>query len=101
MLSEYAEAMASQATTIAELTVDVYGPAGSTRRGTLMFCHGAWVGGWIWETFAAHFAELGYTCYVPTWRGHYQSKPVSDIGQVSIFDYVEDALCVARSIEPD
>lgn len=88
-------------TRIAELTVDVYEPQDGAPRGKLLFCHGAWVGGWIWEQFAAWFASQGYTCYAPTWRGHYDSRPVGDVGALSVYDYVEDALSVARSVAPD
>ncbi|MFN2609822.1 MAG: alpha/beta hydrolase [Actinomycetota bacterium] len=88
-------------TTIAELTVDLFEPETGSPKGTLMFLHGAWVGGWIWEGFAPWFADQGYACYVPTWRGHYGSKPVADLGRVSMFDFLEDALAVARSVQPD
>lgn len=86
---------------IAELTVDVYETPGTGEAGTLMLSHGAWVGGWIWETFASYFADRGYKCYAPTCRGHYDSKPVADLGAVSIFDYLEDAMSVARAVTPD
>ena len=93
--------MANRSTTrIADLTVDVYEPAGPPKS-VLVFSHGAWVGGWIWETFADWFAGHGYLCYCPTWRGRYDSKPVADLGAVSIYDFVEDALDVARSAKPD
>lgn len=87
-------------TKIAELKVDVFEPRGKPKA-RLLFCHGAWVGGWIWEKFAAHFASAGYLCHVPTWRGHYDSRPVSDLGRISIYDYIEDALSVARSVSSD
>jgi alpha-beta hydrolase superfamily lysophospholipase len=87
--------------TIAELKVDLFEPSSSGNKGTLMFLHGAWVGGWIWEGFAPWFADRGYACYVPTWRGHYDSKPVPDLGRVSMFDFLEDALAVARAVKPD
>ncbi len=85
---------------IAELSVDVYEPDGDPKA-TLLFCHGAWVGGWIWEPFAAHFASLGYLGYAPTWRGRYDSKKVPDLGRVSVYDFVEDALAVARAVGAD
>lgn len=88
-------------TKIAQLSVDVYSPAGDSERGTLMFCHGAWVGGWVWEGFASWFADQGYRCYVPTWRGRYDSRAVSDVGALSVFDFIEDALSVARNVNPD
>lgn len=94
--------MAEHSTTkIAELTVDIYQPRSGAPKGSLMFCHGAWVGGWIWGEFPGWFADRGYTAYVPTWRGRYDSKPVSDLGAVSMYDFIEDALAVARSVTPD
>lgn len=87
--------------TIAELKVDLFEPSGREPKGVLMFLHGAWVGGWIWEEFASWFADQGYACYVPTWRGRYDSKPVPDLGRVSMFDFLEDALAVARAVQPD
>lgn len=85
---------------IAGLATDVFEPTG-TARASLLFSHGAWVGGWIWESFAAWFSDKGFTCYCPTWRGHYDSKPVADLGAVSIYDFVEDALDVSRAVKPN
>lgn len=85
---------------VSGLALDVFEPEGASK-GTIMFCHGAWVGGWIWEGFASHFASQGYLCQVPTWRGRYDSKVVDDIGSLSVIDFVEDALMIARSTQPD
>jgi pimeloyl-ACP methyl ester carboxylesterase len=81
-------------TTVDELTVDIYLPEGDGVRGNLVLCHGAWVGAWIWEEFAVYLADRGYRCFAPTWRGHYDSKPVPDLGKVSLLDYVKDLLTV-------
>lgn len=87
-------------TRIAELSVDVFSSSAEPK-GKIVFCHGAWVGGWVWETFAPHLADQGYECYVPTWRGRYDSKPVSDLGRVSVYDLIEDALAVVRKVQPN
>jgi pimeloyl-ACP methyl ester carboxylesterase len=85
---------------IAELTVDVAEPDRAVK-GTVVLCHGAWVGGWSWQPLDDYLADAGYLCYSPTWRGHYDSKKVADLGNVSLFEYVEDALAVARSVGAD
>lgn len=82
------------------LKVEVYEPDGPSKA-RLLFSHGAWVGGWIWETFAPWFAENGYTAFVPTWRGRYDSRPNIDLGKVSVLDFVEDCLAVAAATSPD
>lgn len=89
-------------TIIDDLEVDVYRPDKGASKATLLLQHGAWVGAWVWGGgFAAYLADAGYSCYAPTLRGHYRSKPVPDIGKVSMFDYVEDALAVARAVQAD
>lgn len=94
--------MAQTTTTrIADLVVDVHKPDSGTSRAKVMFSHGAWVGGWVWETFAPYIADLGYDCYVPTFRGRYDSKQVEDLGAVSIYDLVEDAVDVGRAVDAD
>ncbi|MGH9194795.1 MAG: alpha/beta hydrolase, partial [Acidimicrobiia bacterium] len=48
------------------------------------------------EGFPAFFADSGYRSVVPTWRGHYDSKPVEDLGRLSVHDYVDDCSAVIR-----
>lgn len=89
-------------TAIGGLKVDVYEPENGYRRANLLLQHGAWVGAWIWEDgFAAYLADAGYACYAPTLRGHYDSKPVDDLGSVSVTEYVQDVLTVAHAVEAD
>lgn len=89
-------------TRIEQIKVDVYEPENGTPKATLVLIHGAWVGGWIWgDGFADYLSDAGFICYAPTLRGHYDSKPVGDLGRISTLDYVEDALIVARTVEAD
>lgn len=81
---------------VSDLSVEVYEPQGAPRNNAV-FCHGAWVGGWVWESFAAYLADQGYTGFVPTWRGHYDSKPVDDLGKLSVLDFVDDATSILRA----
>lgn len=84
------------------LKLDVYEPDDAATRGNVVLVHGAWVGGWIWaEGFADYLADAGYVCHAPTLRGHYDSKLVDALGQVSVLDYVEDIFTVARAVEAD
>lgn len=84
-------------TQIAELQVETFEPEAGTPNQSAIFCHGAWVGGWIWEGFTSFVADRGYSAIVPTWRGHYDSRPVEDLGRVSVHDFVDDCLAVIRA----
>lgn len=86
---------------VADVRVDSWEPAQGARRATLLLLHGLWVGGWVWEAVAERLAAAGYACHAPTYRGHYDSAPVPDVGSLSFFDYVEDALTVCRALSPD
>lgn len=84
-------------TEITGLKVDTFEPEGPLEKTSAIFCHGAWVGGWIWEGFTGFVADHGYSAIVPTWRGHYDSKSVEDLGRVSVHDFVDDCLSVIRA----
>lgn len=93
--------MAYRKTSVQELRVDVWEPDAGSPKATLLLLHGLWVGGWAWKDFAEYLAAAGYACHAPTYRGHYDSKPVPDVGALSNLDYVEDALTVCRAVEAD
>jgi pimeloyl-ACP methyl ester carboxylesterase len=52
----------------------------------------------MWEGYQALLAEHGYESHALNLRGHHGSRPVLDIGKVSLGDYVEDCLEVARTL---
>ena len=84
------------------LTVDVYRPAATDPKARIVLAHGFWVGGWIWEDFAGYLADRGaYEVFAPTWRGHYDSKPVKDYGKVSAMEFVEDLIEVYHASGAD
>ncbi|MHB1005665.1 MAG: alpha/beta hydrolase [Chloroflexota bacterium] len=64
---------------------------------SLLFVHGAWVGGSIWQNYLRFFAERGYACYALTLRGH--DRPFPGIGKVSFYEYVDDVVAVARALD--
>jgi pimeloyl-ACP methyl ester carboxylesterase len=65
----------------------------------LLFIHGLFAAGWMFERWLTHFAERGRAAYALDLRGHGASHPVGDLGRVTISDYIEDGLRVARTLE--
>lgn len=64
----------------------------------ILLIHGMFGGAWMWEHYQSMFARHGYTSHAVNLRGHHGSRPVPDIGTVSVNDYVDDALEVARAL---
>ena len=56
-------------------------------------------GAWYWEEYQAFLAQRGYESHAMNLRGHHGSRPVRDIGKVSLGDYVADALEVAAALK--
>lgn len=83
-----------------ELTVVVERPATpSPRKPPVLLIHGMFGGAWYWEAYQAFLAKHGFTSHALNLRGHHGSRPVADVGKVSISEYVQDALEVARSLK--
>src|ERR671938_613742 len=72
--------------------------APSPSRPPILFIHGMFTGAWQFEGFQHHFAALGYPSHAINLRGHHGSRPVLDLGKVSVLDYVDDVLPVARAL---
>lgn len=83
---------------IADLEVIKAEPVGQPRVHPLLFIHGMWEGAWFWRNYLDYFSSRGYACYALNLRGHYGSRPVPDIGKVSIREYLEDAREVAGAL---
>jgi pimeloyl-ACP methyl ester carboxylesterase len=64
----------------------------------ILFIHGMWAGAWVWDQHLEYFCRLGYHCYALNLRGRPGSRPVADLGKVSIHDYIEDACTVATAL---
>src|SRR5215208_5956579 len=73
-------------------------PQGSIVRPPILFVHGMFVGGWVWENYLRYFAERGYPGYALTLRGHEGGATVMDLGRVSLHDFVEEAVAAARAL---
>jgi non-heme chloroperoxidase len=73
-------------------------PTGPVREHPVLFIHGMWGGAWFWRDFLRRFAERGYHGYALDLRGRHGSRPVPDIGKVSLADAQEVALALANPI---
>lgn len=71
-------------------------PAGGpVRPRPLLFVHGAFCGGWIWdEHFLPWFAERGWSAHALSLRGHGKSGGWEGLLGHSLSDYVDDVLSV-------
>ena len=85
--------------TIDGLTVAVArGAPDGPPRPPLLLVHGISGGAWYWARYQAFFAERGYTSHAVDLRGRGRSRPVADLGRVTMTDYVADALAVATRL---
>ncbi|MFC5354086.1 alpha/beta hydrolase [Azospirillum himalayense] len=68
-------------------------PAGPVKPVPLLFVHGAFCGGWIWdEHFLPWFAEQGWEAHAVSLRGHGASEGRERLNSFGIADYVDDVL---------
>jgi len=66
-------------------------PAGTPRRRSLVFLHGAFAGAWVWaEGFLPWFARRGYPAYALSFRGHGESDAAGDLHDLGVNDYRDD-----------
>jgi pimeloyl-ACP methyl ester carboxylesterase len=64
----------------------------------ILFIHGAWSTGDVWENFEIHLNSLGYNTYAPTLRYHTSYRNDSLIG-TSIFDYISDLKKLVKTMD--
>ncbi|MEX2152677.1 MAG: alpha/beta fold hydrolase [Gemmatimonadaceae bacterium] len=91
--------MAPQITRVGDLTVAVERPATSSGKPPVLLIHGMFGGAWQWEYYQAQLARRGYASHAINLRGHHGSRPVRNIGKVSLDQFVVDALEVARTLK--
>ena len=68
---------------------------------TIVFIHGMWGTGALWEQYKGHFAERGYTCLTPTLRhhaAHPRDAPDPAVGSTSLLDYAADLEAELRAL---
>jgi len=74
-------------------------PSAPTTRPPVLLIHGLCGGAWMWENYQTRLAAAGYRSHAVELRGRHGSRPVPDIGKVSINDYVDDTLALAESLD--
>lgn len=88
----------AETTRIGDLTLKVERPSAPSHKPPVLLIHGMTGGAWYWEPYQGFLAAHGYTSHAINLRGHHGSRPVADIGRVSIADFVADALEAARAL---
>lgn len=81
---------------IEDLLLDRVSPRGPRKPVPLLFVHGMWLGSWYWESYLQAAAEAGWEAWALNLRGHGRSRPVPNLGEVGIADYVQDVLDCLR-----
>ena len=81
-----------------DLRVVVAPPLAPTTRPKVLLIHGMFGGAWQWQPYQSRLAAAGYESHAINLRGHHDSRPVRDIGKVSVRDYVEDCAEIARAL---
>lgn len=81
-----------------DLKVVVSRPVAATTRPPVLLVHGMCGGAWMWENYQERLSAAGYESHALNLRGHHGSRPVRDIGRLSVRDYVDDALEIARAL---
>jgi pimeloyl-ACP methyl ester carboxylesterase len=71
---------------------------GGDPRPPVLCLHGMFGGAWQFERWLSMLAAHGYAAHALDLRGHHGSRPVSDLGRVSLRDFVDDALGAARAL---
>lgn len=62
----------------------------SPRKAPIVMVHGAFCGGWAWETFRTAFEANGHRVLAPDLRGHGPSDSPQAVTGVSMTDYARD-----------
>jgi pimeloyl-ACP methyl ester carboxylesterase len=87
-----------QTVQIGDLTALHAAPSSSARPHPVLFVHGYFVDGSIWNDWLEFFADRGVNAYAVHLRGRAGSKPTTNLGRASIDDFADDASTVARHI---
>lgn len=79
------------------LSLTVAKPSSPTRP-PVLFLHGIFAGAWCFESWQRRFAAAGHPAWALDLRGREGSRPVRDIGRVTLQEYADDALEAANMI---
>ena len=85
---------------IGDLRIEHWQPPGGRRPFPLLFIHGMSGGSWYFENYLRAASSEGWECWAINLRGHHGSRPVAELGRVSLTEYVQDALDALEAIGP-
>ena len=85
---------------IGDLLLDHAPARGPARPLPLLLVHGMHGGSWYLENYLKAAAATGWDTWAVNLRGHWGSRPVADLGRVSVLDYVEDVRDCLRALGP-
>ena len=64
----------------------------------MLLVHGMHGGSWYLRSWLYAAAHAGWDAWALNLRGHHGSRPVQDLGRVSVLDYVEDVHDCLRTL---
>lgn len=64
----------------------------------MLLVHGMHAGSWYLRSWLYAAAQAGWDAWALNLRGHHGSRPVRDLGRVSVLDYVEDVHDCLRTL---
>jgi len=64
----------------------------------IVMVHGAFVGGWTFETFRKPFEDAGHEVIAPDLRGHGAADPLDAVIGLSVRDYARDIVALCRTL---
>jgi len=83
-----------------DLLLEHVAPTGPARGLPLLMIPGMHGGSWYLRNYLEAAAADGWDAWAVNLRGHHGSRPVADLGNVSVLDYVEDVRDCLRALGP-
>lgn len=85
---------------VGDLILDHVPARGTARRHPLLLVHGMNGGSWYLRPYLEAAAAAGWNTWAVNLRGHWGSRPVPDLGRVSVLDYVQDVRDCLAALGP-
>jgi len=85
---------------IGDLRLDRARPARLTGAVPVLYVHGMWGGSWVFDNYLRFTAARGREAWALNLRGHHGSRPVDDLGRVTLEDYIHDVADALDALGP-
>jgi pimeloyl-ACP methyl ester carboxylesterase len=85
---------------VGDLIVEHVAPAQRRSSLPIVFVHGLWGGAWLFDAWLPFAADRGWEAWAPNLRGRAGSRPVADLGRVTMQEFAEDLLNVLDATGP-